>query len=70
MTANNFFNHAIKTFKDEISSINHSLDNLSKKDFNSICFHIRNLKGKLVLMGVGKSGHIAAKISSTLSRSS
>jgi len=67
MTANNFFNHAIKTFKDEISSINHSLDNLSKKDFNSICIHIRNLKGKLVLMGVGKSGHIAAKISSTLS---
>ena len=67
MTANNFFNHAIKTFKDEISSINHSLDNLSKKDFNAICIHIRNLKGKLVLMGVGKSGHIAAKISSTLS---
>ena len=67
MSADNFFNHAKKTFKDEISSINHSLDNLSKKDFNSICIHIRNLKGKLVLMGVGKSGHIAAKISSTLS---
>ena len=67
MTADNFFIHAKKTFKDEISSINHSLDNLSKKDFNSICIHIRNLKGKLVLMGVGKSGHIAAKISSTLS---
>ena len=67
MAADNFFNHPIKTFKDEISSINHSLDNLSKKDFNAICIHIRNLKGKLVLMGVGKSGHIAAKISSTLS---
>ena len=38
-----------------------------KKDFNLICNHIKKLKGKLVLMGVGKSGHIAAKISSTLS---
>ena len=67
MTADNFFIHAKKTFKDEISSINQSLDNLSKNDFNLICNHIKNLKGKLVLMGVGKSGHIAAKISSTLS---
>ena len=67
MTADNYYIHAKKTFKDEISSINTSLDNLSKKDFNLICNHIKNLKGKLVLMGVGKSGHIAAKISSTLS---
>ena len=67
MTADNFFIHAKKTFRDEISSINHSLNNLSKEDFNLICNHIKKLKGKLVLMGVGKSGHIAAKISSTLS---
>ena len=67
MAADNFFIHAKKTFRDEISSINHSLNNLSKKDFNLICNHIKKLKGKLVLMGVGKSGHIAAKISSTLS---
>ena len=67
MTADNFFIHAKKTFRDEISSIKHSLNNLSKKDFNLICNHIKKLKGKLVLMGVGKSGHIAAKISSTLS---
>ena len=67
MTADNFFIHAKKTFKDEISSINLSLDNLSRNDFNLICSRIKNLKGKLVLMGVGKSGHIAAKISSTLS---
>ena len=59
MTADNFFNHAKKTFKDEISSINQSLDNLSKNDFNLICNHIRNLKGKLVLMGVGKSGPVS-----------
>ena len=67
MTSNTFFIHAKKTFKDEISSINNSLHNLSKKDFDSICNHIKNLRGKLILMGVGKSGHIAAKISSTLS---
>ena len=63
MTADNFFIHAKKTFRDEISSINNSLNNLSKKDFNLICNHIKKLKGKLVLMGVGKSGHVAAKIS-------
>ena len=44
MTADNFFIHAKKTVSDEISSINHSLNNLSKKDFNLICNHIKNLK--------------------------
>jgi len=28
---------------------------------------ILNIKGKLILMGIGKSGHIAQKISATLS---
>ena len=36
MTADNFFIHAKKTFRDEISSINHSLNNLSKKDLDKV----------------------------------
>ena len=43
MATDNFFIHAKKTFKDEISSINHSLDSLSKKDFNLICNHIKKV---------------------------
>ena len=38
MTADNFFNHAKKTFKDEISSINHSLDNYLKKTLIQFAF--------------------------------
>ena len=44
--------------------------NLSKQiqpDFNNLCSEILATKGKLVLMGIGKSGHIAQKISATLS---
>ena len=44
--------------------------NLSKQiqpDFENLCSEILATKGKLVLMGIGKSGHIAQKISATLS---
>ena len=41
----------------------------SSKDFNvqEICDAIFQCKGKIFLTGVGKSGHIANKISATLS---
>ena len=35
--------------------------------FDDLCEEIIQLKGKLVLMGIGKSGHVAQKISATLS---
>ena len=63
----NYFTSARKTFSKEI----HSLSNLSKKinqkKYNEICELILNCKGNTVLMGIGKSGSIAAKTSSTLS---
>jgi arabinose-5-phosphate isomerase len=36
-------------------------------DFADLCSNILNTQGKLILMGIGKSGHIAQKISATLS---
>ncbi len=36
-------------------------------NFNKTCELLLNLKGKVILSGVGKSGHIATKIASTLS---
>ena len=62
----NYISSAKKTFKIESEAIN----NLSKqidKDFVSLCDAIRLNDGKFIIMGVGKSGHIAQKISATLS---
>ena len=42
------------------------LENQIKEDFEVLCKKILKIKGKLILMGVGKSGHIAEKISATL----
>jgi arabinose-5-phosphate isomerase len=36
------------------------------QNFEEVCNILKNCKGKIVLIGVGKSGHIARKISSTL----
>ena len=36
------------------------------QNFEEVCNILKNCKGKVVLIGVGKSGHIARKISSTL----
>jgi len=44
-----------------------SLSNQIKSDFEDLCSNILNAQGKLILMGIGKSGHIAQKISATLS---
>ena len=41
------------------------LENQINSDFEALCKKILKIKGKLILMGVGKSGHIAEKISAT-----
>ena len=46
------------------------LEELSKSlnaDFNQVCNKLMNTKGKIITLGIGKSGHIAKKISATLS---
>ena len=57
---------AKKTLKIESNSINAIAGQLDKS-FTTLCEKVYNLEGKFIIMGVGKSGHIAQKISATLS---
>lgn len=50
----------------EVSAINNLKKTLGKELYH-ICKEIHNCKGKLIIFGVGKSGHIANKLSATLS---
>ena len=62
----NYIASAKRTFKIEADSIK-GLSTQLDKNFNSLCDDIRFNEGKFIIMGVGKSGHIAQKISATLS---
>ena len=44
-----------------------SLSNILNENFKTICAMLANCKGRVILSGVGKSGHIGKKISSTMS---
>jgi len=66
MKENNFINNARKVIQIEGNAILGLQDQISEK-FIELCENILILKGKLILMGIGKSGHIAQKISATLS---
>ena len=62
----NYIASAKRTLKiesDSIKSISGQLD----KSFEVLCDKVINCNGKFIIMGVGKSGHIAQKISATLS---
>ena len=66
MKNHNFEKSALKTIDTEIEAIT-SLKRLIGKSFNAICTEILNCKGKLVVVGVGKSAHIGKKIAASLS---
>ena len=66
MQENNFINSALKVIQIEGNAILELQDQI-KETFNDLCAKIMVTKGKLILMGIGKSGHIAQKISATLS---
>ncbi len=57
---------ALRTLDIESSAINKLAENLDN-NFSKLCDAILSTKGKVITMGVGKSGHIAQKISATLS---
>tara|TARA_B100001758_G_scaffold245446_1_gene258481 strand:+ start:2699 stop:3679 length:981 start_codon:yes stop_codon:yes gene_type:complete len=63
-------NDAIKIAKEviisEVSAINSLKKTLDKKLY-FLCKKIHDCKGKVIIIGVGKSGHIANKISATFS---
>ena len=62
----NYIASAKRTFKIESNAIN-SLASQIDTNFTQLCDSIRSNKGKFIIMGVGKSGHIGQKISATLS---
>jgi arabinose-5-phosphate isomerase len=66
MQKNNFINSALKVIQIEAKAILGLQDQI-EETFNDLCAKILATKGKLILMGIGKSGHIAQKISATLS---
>ena len=57
--------YAIKCFQDEAKAILGMIPNLTG-DFSKAVDLIYNCKGRFVVTGVGKSGHIGAKIAATL----
>lgn len=66
MKEKNYINTAINVIKTEADAVMGLTDQIGN-DFNNLCESILDTKGKLILMGIGKSGHIAQKISATLS---
>ena len=62
----NFLQSAKNTFQTEakaVSDLSHQLDS----NFEKLCLSALESKGKLVIMGIGKSGHIGQKIAAPLS---
>ena len=62
----NYIASAKRTLKIESDSINAIAGQLNKS-FTTLCEKVFYSEGKFIIMGVGKSGHIAQKISATLS---
>ena len=62
----NYIASAKRTFKIESNAIN-GLASQIDTNFTQLCDSIISNKGKFIVMGVGKSGHIGQKISATLS---
>jgi arabinose-5-phosphate isomerase len=62
----NYIASAKRTFKLESSAIK-NLESQINTNFTQLCDSIISNKGKFIIMGVGKSGHIGQKISATLS---
>ncbi len=56
---------ALRVIEDEISGLN-QLKNEINENFSVACEYILNCSGKVVVTGMGKSGHIGSKIAATL----
>jgi arabinose-5-phosphate isomerase len=61
-----FIASAQRTFEIEAKAIQSSLEKLDAKAFEQSCKLVLNSSGRVIVTGVGKSGHIANKIASTL----
>ena len=66
MKQNNHLKSARRTIRTEAKG----LEKLAKSltiEFNEVCDRLLKTKGKIITLGIGKSGHIAQKVSATLS---
>jgi arabinose-5-phosphate isomerase len=62
-----YFEIAKRTFAIESHSVSATISELDEKEFVRACEIILSRKGRVVVSGIGKSGHIGRKIASTLS---
>lgn len=65
MVQDDFHNDAVAVIQTEIQALTHLKSHLPPH-FSKACQLIRETKGKVIVTGVGKSGHIGRKIASTL----
>ena len=61
----NYNNYAIKCLKDEAEAVLDLIPQLTD-DFSKAVDLVLNSKGRFIITGVGKSGHVGAKIAATL----
>ena len=66
MKKNNYLKSGRRTIRVESKGLEKLAKTLST-DFNIVCDKLFKTKGKIITLGIGKSGHIAKKVSATLS---
>ena len=66
MKKNNYLISGRRTIRIESKGLERLAKTLSA-DFNIVCDKLFKTKGKIITLGIGKSGHIAKKVSATLS---
>lgn len=66
MKANNYQLSALRTLEIESTSLRNLERTILSESFTQACELLYNCQGKVILMGVGKSGHVARKIASSL----
>lgn len=67
MRKTNYIEVARRTFEIESRAIAATLSSLDEKAFVKACELILSRSGRVIVSGIGKSGHVARKIASTLS---
>jgi arabinose-5-phosphate isomerase len=65
MKKNSFSETALRTISLELEAVS-ALQRRINEDFSKACSLILNCSGRVIVMGIGKSGHIARKIAATL----
>lgn len=66
MSSISFIESAKRTIAAERDAVNGMLTKLDNQAFNTACELMLNCKGRVVITGMGKSGHIGNKIAATL----